>query len=169
MLGNKNTKMKETSLSFGMYPHNAKCLRTKWTASRFQRFPDIPVFGIMRGNHQMLPCLVGPSVISKLIDTMKSVPPVSSWEKFLTLVNTEAKGKVAGQHEVGLRSGYTSILQTVSPWKAGNEVTIFLFCFPHVKLVVPATKPVLTCARRDGIGRVQCPLIDIRVSPPSCN
>lgn len=38
------------------------------------------------------------------------------------------------------------------------------FCFSDVELVGHATKPVLTCARRGGVGSVQCLLIDIWAS-----
>lgn len=60
-------------------------------------------------------------------------------------------------------------LPTVSTFQTGNEVTVFLLCFSHVKLAVPATKPVLTCARKDGVGSVSYPLTDIRASSPLRN
>lgn len=42
----------------------------------------------------------------------------------------------------------------ISTFQTGNEVTVFLLRFSHVQLAVPATKPVLTCARKDGVGSV---------------
>lgn len=135
-----------------------KFLYTKQTAQLLLKVSKYPGFWHheKKGSDAIL--LVGPLMISEQMETMKTVSPNWLFRGVTGALVLWPLGKPRGKLQASMRHDlewvclHTPNSLPVEGKKGGGYC--LAFCFSHVKLVVPATKPVLTCAKRGGVGSV---------------